>query len=345
MEWNKEKIKCILIANDICYQFIEGKFMKQMKKILMNKMNLDYIGELKGLSKFRYKKAQDSFNYVAKLFDGIYLVLTDYRDTYNYEVSGGFNIKSMNLSYCLEGQMKCQLPTTNEVSFITKHSFTVDCIAKHCAEAKFPEGHLKNLEYFISIEEISEETEKIFESFGVSIMGIYEKFGSEKVAVLKKDLGIEKIFKSFIGEEFFNVNRYRMALLETLFYLKDIQLSEENEFVYLPKKHIEKVQQVQKLITDDFRKKYTVDELASIVNISKTYLNRAFKEVYGDSIHVYLINKRIEYAKKQMRLSKISITEIAERVGYANASKFADMFRKYEGISPRVYRGGLKYDL
>ena len=90
----------------------------------------------------------------------------------------------------------------------------------------------------------------------------------------------------------------------------------------MPKIHIEKVQQVQKLITGDFRKKYTVDELASIVNISKTYLNRAFKEVYGDSIHAYLIDKRIEYAKEQMRLSKISITEIAESVGYANASKF-----------------------
>lgn len=329
----------------ICVINYEDGFMKQMKKILMEKMNLDYIGQSHGLLKFRYKKAKDSFNYLAKLFDGIYLVLTDYRDTYTYEVSGGFNIKSMNLSYCLEGQMKSQLPTTNEVSFLTKHSFTVDCIAKHCAEAKFPEGHLKNLEYFISIEEISEETEKIFESFGVSIRGIYEKFSEEKLAVLKKDLGIEKIFKNFTGEEFFNINRYRIALLETLFYLKDIQLSEENEFVYLPKIHIEKVQQVQKLITGDFRKKYTVDELASIVNISNTYLNRAFKEVYGDSIHAYLIDKRIEYAKEQMRLSKISITEIAESVGYANASKFADMFRKYEGISPRVYRGGLKYDL
>ena len=52
----------------------------------------------------------------------------------------------------------------------------------------------------------------------------------------------------------------------------------------------------------------------------------------------YLLNIKMEYAKKLLIETKIPVALIASKVGYDNYSNFTQMFRKVVGVTPSDYR-------
>ena len=89
---------------------------------------------------------------------------------------------------------------------------------------------------------------------------------------------------------------------------------------YLYKEQAECVQQVQRY------------------HISLTSLKGAFKQVYGLPINTYLRRCRVQHAEQLLFTTDLSILEIAQRVGYDSPSRFAAMFKREKGITPRECR-------
>lgn len=78
--------------------------------------------------------------------------------------------------------------------------------------------------------------------------------------------------------------------------------------------------------------------LSRIVGYHPYHLNRLMKSATGTTLHQYLINYRLETAKRYLQETDYSITEIAELCGYRNISNFSTDFSKKTGISPIRYR-------
>ena len=68
------------------------------------------------------------------------------------------------------------------------------------------------------------------------------------------------------------------------------------------------------------------------------YLSFFLKENAHDTFLNYLTRLRLEEAKRLMRDTRLSITEISERVGYASANSFTRAFKKIEHVTPTQYR-------
>jgi AraC family transcriptional regulator len=83
----------------------------------------------------------------------------------------------------------------------------------------------------------------------------------------------------------------------------------------------------------------SLDDLAAIAAMSRFHFARAFREAVGMPPHAYVVSRRIKRAKELLRATRLSINEIAWRVGYSNSAKFAAQFRKLTGATPRVWRG------
>ncbi|WP_420963730.1 helix-turn-helix domain-containing protein [Brucella sp. IR073] len=83
----------------------------------------------------------------------------------------------------------------------------------------------------------------------------------------------------------------------------------------------------------------SLDDLAAIAAMSRFHFARAFREAVGMPPHAYVVSRRIERAKDLLRSTRLSVTEIAWRVGYANPGKFAAQFRKLTGATPGAWRG------
>lgn len=78
----------------------------------------------------------------------------------------------------------------------------------------------------------------------------------------------------------------------------------------------------------------SIEYLAKEVGISLSKLKTDFKAVYGTTPYQYYSNKQMNYAKKTLSRKDVSIKEVAYTLGYNNASKFADAFRRVHGQLP-----------
>jgi len=82
-------------------------------------------------------------------------------------------------------------------------------------------------------------------------------------------------------------------------------------------------------------------QMASITGLSPKHLCRCFKQATGKSPYQYLLNLRMDEAKRLLRNRNPSITEVALSTGFATPSHFSTAFRKATGLSPSQYRKSL----
>ena len=81
-----------------------------------------------------------------------------------------------------------------------------------------------------------------------------------------------------------------------------------------------------------------VNEMSAQMNLSPSYFSRLFKKSHGISANDFLINSRIETAKKLLVKTNDNISEIAERLGYSSVFFFSRQFKEKTGKAPREYR-------
>ncbi|MBT2720537.1 AraC family transcriptional regulator [Bacillus sp. ISL-46] len=98
------------------------------------------------------------------------------------------------------------------------------------------------------------------------------------------------------------------------------------------------ISSIMKELEKRFNARISLDQLASAHAISKFHLVREFKKYTGITPNEYLINCRISYAKKLLKYSDLSVSEIAYSVGIDNVSHFINLFKSREQITPLTYR-------
>ena len=128
-------------------------------------------------------------------------------------------------------------------------------------------------------------------------------------------------------------------VLELLLYLDALELDGKTEKPYFYKSQVEKVKAAHRLLTEDLERHYTIAELSERFSIPATALKECFKSVYGQPVNTYMRSLRMDRAALLLRQEpQASVTEIAGRVGYDSASKFAAAFKDTKGKTPLEYR-------
>jgi AraC family transcriptional regulator len=79
-------------------------------------------------------------------------------------------------------------------------------------------------------------------------------------------------------------------------------------------------------------------ELAQIARVSHYYFCTLFKKSTGVSPHRYILQQRIERAKKLLKYSQHTIVDIALQCGFTNQSHFTKRFHEMTGSTPKAYR-------
>jgi AraC-like DNA-binding protein len=102
---------------------------------------------------------------------------------------------------------------------------------------------------------------------------------------------------------------------------------------------VRKVEKVINYMTEHFPDPLTLQEIASHIGISPSYLGSIFKEVTGTAPINYLVGIRLRKAKDLLR-DGYSVTEAAEKVGFNDIFYFSKCFKKHEGMSPSQYISG-----
>lgn len=106
----------------------------------------------------------------------------------------------------------------------------------------------------------------------------------------------------------------------------------------LSKQEKERLYAIKDLLEQDYHKRYTIQELSEMSFMNRTKMQNAFKQLFGNTIHGFIIEKRMVSALELLSrdtTEKVTISEIANKLGYRHYSHFSTMFKKYFGYSPR----------
>ena len=116
-------------------------------------------------------------------------------------------------------------------------------------------------------------------------------------------------------------------------------------FSYFMKKAIprrlvqdERIQAVIDYVNSNLSKALTLDDLADISCFTKSHLIKVFNKTIGETPLQYVIRKKIQHAQTLLLSSTMSVNDIAERVGFHDASYFIRQFKKVLGFTPKEYR-------
>jgi len=98
------------------------------------------------------------------------------------------------------------------------------------------------------------------------------------------------------------------------------------------------IKQLHAYIAENLPLPIALEDLAAICRLSVSHFSRAFKTSFGDPPHSYIMQQRIEEAKRLMLVSDEPLSQVALACGFADQSHFCRSFRRAEGASPNLWR-------
>ncbi len=98
------------------------------------------------------------------------------------------------------------------------------------------------------------------------------------------------------------------------------------------------MKRIIRIIEADYAGDLSLQELASRLHVTDSYLSRLFKEELEVNFKDYLTAFRMNKAKELLESTELTVREIGEKVGYPIPIAFTRAFKNHEGISPRDYR-------
>lgn len=96
-----------------------------------------------------------------------------------------------------------------------------------------------------------------------------------------------------------------------------------------------KLQQIREYINTNLAQDVKLIDLAEVAQISSYHFLRLFKQSIGITPHQYILQCRIEKARYLLQHGKLSIAEIAHRVGFCDQSHMTRYFKRAVGITPK----------
>jgi len=109
----------------------------------------------------------------------------------------------------------------------------------------------------------------------------------------------------------------------------------EKTSLSLPEQHVENI---IKYIELHYHEELTIERLAKELFLSKYYISHIFQQVTGQTLQSFLLQKRINEAKRLLLATNYSVLHIANQVGFTSPAYFSNVFKQYNGMSPLKFR-------
>lgn len=190
------------------------------------------------------------------------------------------------------------------------------------------------------LEEVRLVVADIRESDGIScdnIMQIFSQLISSTIKYLvENNINLREIFGNI-----YSVYR-KMAALDTLEAIEDYLLVFYRKIItYLSGLGGDEVRHIDKIlgyINENYKKEINFEDMAESIGISYSYIRKIIKDVTDSNLIDYINSLRIGEAKRLLRATSMSVSEISAAVGYNNVQSLTRFFKKFEGIPPGEYR-------
>jgi two-component system response regulator YesN len=91
-------------------------------------------------------------------------------------------------------------------------------------------------------------------------------------------------------------------------------------------------------IDENYCRDINMNDLTANVYVNNSQLAQIFKNETGKSIYSYLVDKRVDEAKRMLLMTDMNVSEVSSAVSYDNFSYFTRLFKNKTGYTPSEYR-------
>jgi AraC-like DNA-binding protein len=131
---------------------------------------------------------------------------------------------------------------------------------------------------------------------------------------------------------------YLEAKALELFLLQVGQLDLDEAPPALSPRDVEALREVRRYLGGHYDQPCSLLDLSRRAAISQTKLKAGFKALFGTTVFGYLLDLRMQEARRLLLEEKATVGEVADRVGYRHPHHFAAAFRRRYGVSPGTYK-------
>jgi AraC-like DNA-binding protein len=125
-------------------------------------------------------------------------------------------------------------------------------------------------------------------------------------------------------------------LFSIVFQRNTKQNNEQCPFI-MNDEQVRKIKLAKEIIISRFNSPPTLIELSEEINLSLKKLKQGFKEIYGKPVFQYLLDYKMNLARKLLLEGVYNVNEISLKLGYSTASHFIAAFKKRFDLTPRKY--------
>jgi len=101
--------------------------------------------------------------------------------------------------------------------------------------------------------------------------------------------------------------------------------------------NVRKIKMAKEIAIQHMANPPSLQELADEVGLSLKKLKEGFKEIYGNTVYAYILDHKMENARKLLERGNKNVNEIGLTLGYSTASHFIAAFKKKYGTTPKKY--------
>ena len=159
-------------------------------------------------------------------------------------------------------------------------------------------------------------------------------------------------FSQYIQHIFWEMNfcdpEYRAENISMLLHILLNKLLQEKHANHQGKKYNPYANDLQNLrleMNSRPNKNYSPGEMAEKINISPSYFQSLYKELFGIPFKKDLINMRLDYARDLITDTQLPLEQIALLSGYNNEVHFYRQFKEKTGMTPREYQQSTRHSL
>ena len=273
------------------------------------------------------------------VMSGVTLVFND------FHTAGGFPAESrcpglVEINHCRAGRFDCTMPDGRSV-WLGPMDFAVSDMGRPPVESHFSRGLYIGISLVI---EPAAAGRALSAMLGEGAPDTVELFSSllsgQRFLVLRSESKIQHIFS-----ELYNVPAgaerayYKLKTAELLLFLRDrCGHMRRLALTYCEHSRRDRIREMGERLTENLQMRLSIADLAAEYGVSESTVKKLFRELYGEPPYSYLKRRRMEEAAFLLTSSEMSVTQIAEAVGYQNASKFSSAFRDIYSLTPSEYK-------
>ena len=148
----------------------------------------------------------------------------------------------------------------------------------------------------------------------------------------------ERIYKKIDEIILLNEGDNKLLLYSRILSLLNLVLFDAEIPTARNGRNYEIITKAKRYIETNFDRRIKLKDIADSVHLSEIYFHNIFIESVGISPHQYLIDCRIDNAKKLLWNTEISVSEVAEKTGFGCQQYLNKVFKKETGMTPVSYR-------